>query len=118
MSYMRGKYYIFTSGDSEKDYRVHLWVAGEELSLKESGWAESYGVDRVAGASLPEAVLDELVVMRYAELQEENKVEQAVQRALRKHGGNVGCDALCRQYGKPTSVERLTARERQKETRS
>lgn len=118
MAYMRGKFYIFTSGGSPKDYRVHLWVARSEPRLKESGWAESYGVDRVAGASLPEDVLDELVVMRYAQLQEESRVEQAAQRALRKHGGNVGCDALCRQYGQPTSVERLTARGRQKETRS
>src|SRR5512139_1125842 len=118
MAYMRGRYYIFTSGGSPKDSRVHLWVARSEPRLKESGWAESYGVDRVAGASLPEAVLDELVVMRYAQLEEENRVEPAVQRALRKHGGNVGCDALCRKYGQRTSVERLTSREPQKETRS
>src|SRR5512144_384079 len=118
MAYMRGRYYIFTSGGSPKDSRVHLWVATSEPRLRESGWAEAYGVDRVAGASLPEDVLDELVVMRYAQLQEENKVEQAAQRALRKQGGNVGCDALCRQYGRRTSVERLTSREAQKESRS
>src|SRR5512144_1970620 len=107
MTYMRGRYYIFTTGESPKDSRVHLWVATSEPRLKDSGWAASYGVDRVAGASLPEDVLDELVVMRYAQLQEEDKVEPAVQRALRKHGGNVGCDALCRQYGKSTSGDRL-----------
>ncbi len=118
MAYMRGRYYIFTSGGSPKDSRVHLWVARSEPRLKESGWAASYGVDRVAGASLPEAVLDELVVMRYAQLQEESRVEQAAQRALRKHGGNVGCDALCRQNGRRTSVDRLASRKRQKQTRS
>src|SRR5512144_350615 len=77
MTYMRGRYYIFTTGESPKDSRVHLWVATSEPRVKDSGWAASYGVDRVAGASLPEAVLDELVVMRYAQLQEENRVEQA-----------------------------------------
>src|SRR6266446_5837051 len=61
---MRGKYYIWTSGSSEKDYRVHLWIAGDERLMTESSWAEQFREYQILGASLPEKILDELVVMR------------------------------------------------------
>jgi hypothetical protein len=112
MSYMRGNYYVWASGDSDKDSRVHVWVEAMESNLKESGWAHVR--ERVSGTSLPEPIFDELVVMRYAELEEEGEVDAAARRALRHYGGNVGCMALCKKYGKPTAVDRLLSRPKRK----
>ena len=117
MSYMRGKYYIWTSGLTEKEYRVHLWVGSDHL-MKNSIWAEQFKEDQIMGAALPETVFDELVVMRYAELQEEGKVDQAAERAMRKYAGNVGCQALCKQHGKLTALDRFTKRSKEKRKQS
>jgi hypothetical protein len=110
---MRGKYYVWTGGLTEKEYRVHLWI-GNDPMCKQSIWAEQFKEDQVMGASLPETVFDELVVMRYAELQAEGKVAQAEKRAMRKYGGNVGCMALCKQHGKPTALDRVEKRIKEK----
>jgi hypothetical protein len=52
--------------------------------------------------------------MRYAELQAEGKVAQAEKRAMRKYGGNVGCMALCKQHGKPTALDIVEKRIKEK----
>jgi hypothetical protein len=109
---MRGKYYIWTSGISEKEYRVHLWAASDDRLLRNSGWAQQFKEEKIMGAWLPEKVFDELVVMRYAQLREAGKVDRAEKRAMRKHAGNVGCQALCKQHGKPTALDKLEKRSR------
>jgi hypothetical protein len=43
---------------------------------------------------IPEAVLDEFVVMRLAEMLQEGEAREAVSRAISKWGGNGGCLAL------------------------
>jgi hypothetical protein len=108
---MRGKYYVWTGGLTEREYRVHLWVGSDPL-CKQSIWAEQFKEDQVMGASLPETVFDELVVMRYAELQAEGKVAQAEKRAMRKYTGNVGCQPLCKKYGKRTALDELLDQKR------
>jgi hypothetical protein len=110
MSYMRGKYYIWTSGLSKKDRRVHIWVGSTDRLMQQSGWAEQFKVDQIMGASLPEKVFDELVVMRYAQLQGQGVVESIANRAMRKYSGNVGCQALCKQYGRKTALDALEKR--------
>lgn len=108
MSYMRGQYYIWTSGLRERELRVHFWVAGdEEKMLKDSVWALSFQEDQIMGCSLPQKIFDELVVMRYAELQEKGTTEKTEQRAVRKWGGNVGAMALAKKLGKPTALDIL-----------
>jgi hypothetical protein len=107
---MRGKYYIWTSGSSEKDYRVHFWVASDDSLMRNSVWAEQFKEDQIMGAVLPKSVFDELVVMRYAELQEERKVDQTAKRAMRKYTGNLGCESLCKKYGKPIALDKLEKR--------
>jgi hypothetical protein len=107
---MRGKYYIWTSGISEKEYRVHFWVANDDRLMRNSGRAEQFKEEQIMGVWIPEKVFDELVVMRYAQLQEEARVAQAEKRAMRKHAGNVGCQALCKQHGKPTALDTLEKR--------
>jgi hypothetical protein len=79
---------------------------------KESVWAEQFEDDQLMGASLPETVFDELVVMRYAELQEEGKVAQAEKRAMRKYSGNFGCQTLCKKYSKKTTLDELLDQKR------
>ena len=71
MSYMRGKYYVWTGSDG-----VHLWAFDGEDGWKDCGWAESVKDwkpkrgQKPSGVRIPEPILDEFVVMRFAELVE------------------------------------------------
>ena len=79
---------------------VHLWAFDGEDGWKDTGWGvavKEWKTKRGQGPSgvcLPEPVLDELVVMRLAELVDEGKVSGAIRRALKKWAGNGGALSL------------------------
>lgn len=101
MSYMRGAHYLWSDGE-----RIHLWSAEGYDGWDHSGWAEGHGAEepdperRIPGPSgvcLPEAVADEYVLMRLAELVREGGAVAALDRAVARHGGpegNGGAGAL------------------------
>jgi hypothetical protein len=100
MSYMRGRHYLWDDGN-----RLHLWVADGYDGWEESVWAEHFaGVapaddsegSRPSGVAIGQGAMDEYVVMRLAELVQEGLVVAAIDRALTKHRGNGGCQALDR----------------------
>jgi hypothetical protein len=99
MSYTRGAIYIWSS-----DCSTHVWVANPEpdLSYAESGWGASWAEEgrHLNGVCVPQDVLDELVVMRYAEMTDAER-GAATQRALERWRGNGGCFALAEQAGIP-----------------
>jgi hypothetical protein len=95
MSYMRGDFYFWSDGE-----RLHLWAAGGYDGWDESIWAEAVRRDREAagerpaGVALPLDVVDELVVMRLAEMIDEKRFAHAIDRAVARYGGNGGCLSL------------------------
>ena len=90
MSYTRGDHYIWAGTDG----RVHLWVADGEDNWAECGWNEGNPHPRPGGVGVLQDVMDEYVVMRFAELVRERQVQAAVDRALARHTDNGGCVAL------------------------
>jgi hypothetical protein len=78
MSYMRGKYYTWLDGNGI----IYLPV------------------------EMPLEVFDELVAMRWTELSLQER-KAAKERAVGKHSGNVGCEALCGELGQPGFLEIL-----------
>lgn len=90
---MRGKYYLWTGGDG-----VHLWAFDGEDGWKHSGWAESVKDWRAkrgqkpGGVCIPEEVMDEFAVMRFAELIDEGKVLKSIRRGVKN--GNFGSYSL------------------------
>ena len=95
MSYMRGKYYLWTGSDG-----VHLWAFDGEDGWKDCGWAESVKHwkpkrgQTPSGVRIPEPILDEYVVMRLAELIDERIVAATIRRASKKWRGNGGAISL------------------------
>src|SRR5256885_1220549 len=83
VSYMRGKYYLWTGSDG-----VHLWAFDGEDGWKNSGWGLSVKDwktkrgQKPGGVRIPEPVLDEYVVMRFAELLDERKVAATIRRVF------------------------------------
>lgn len=88
MSYMRGEVYAWADGNGI----LHLWVEDGRDGFEESGWAK--GKSHPAGVGLPMDDWDELVVMRYEEMKRDRLVREARIRAVAKHAGNGGCEAL------------------------
>jgi hypothetical protein len=95
MSYMRGDYYVWHDGDN-----VHLWAANGYDDWDNAVWACDLEGNRhpdrsnASGIAIAEAVLDQFVMMRLAEMIEENLVDDAIDRALENYKGNFGCYAL------------------------
>src|SRR5437762_436341 len=99
MSYLRGENYIWSDGE-----RVHIWVADGRDHWDDAGW--SVGDDgkrhpgrvNASGVGIDESVLDEFVVMRFAEIITEGKLEQTIGRVLAPggQGGNFGSGSLKR----------------------
>ncbi|MEJ7714020.1 MAG: hypothetical protein WKF84_30275 [Pyrinomonadaceae bacterium] len=85
-------YYLWTDGGDV----LHIWAADGYDEWDEVGWAVNKRKDglKPSGVGLPEKVLDELVVMRLAQMLEEGLVDEAIERAISKHGGNYGCYPL------------------------
>ena len=91
MSYLRGKHYVWSGADG-----VHLWAADGEDSWKDSGWATGVKKwklkrgEKPSGVCLPESVLDEFVVMRFAQLLDEKKLGSTIRRVTKGKLGNFG----------------------------
>ena len=96
MSYTRGDNSLWSGGE-----RVHLWIADGEDNWAECVWNEGNPHPRPGGVAVAQDVMDEYVVMRFAELVRDKQVGPAVERALARHTGNGGCGALA------TLAERL-----------
>lgn len=98
MAYLRGNYYLWKDGDN----RLHVWAFDGADAWMDSGWA-SDGSNRwpthqnASGVSIPEEVMDEYVMMRFAQLLESGSVACTIDRALRH--GNVGGEALKQRAG-------------------
>ena len=91
MSYTRGDNYIWPSGD-----RIHLWIADGGDNWAECGWNEGEPHSNPGGVAVPQDVMDEYVVMRFAELVHAGDAAAAIDRAVAKYTGNGGCVALGR----------------------
>ncbi len=101
MSYMRGKYYIWTDTSG-----LHLWAYDGYDGWDEAGWhrvddGEDYpiepthlkdGQNNASGVSIHQDVMDEYVMMRLAQMVYEGTINAAIDRAIDPHGrgGNVG----------------------------
>lgn len=80
MAYTRGKYYIYED-------------ASGKFSLN--------------SVFIPKNIIDEFVVMRYAELEKEGKVNKVEKKTMKKWQGNLGCDALLEKHGKETTIQAI-----------
>ena len=95
MSYMRGDFYLWSDGE-----RLHLWAAEGYDGWDDSIWFEGVRNDRetagkrAGGVALPMDVVDALVVMRLAEIIDEKRFADAIDRAVARYGGNGGCLSL------------------------
>jgi hypothetical protein len=97
MAYIRGANYVWHDDD-----RVHFWAADGLDNWQQSGWIEDVrskpteGANEVGpcGVALNQAVADLYVVMRFAELVQQRRVREIVERAVSEYGGNGGCLAL------------------------
>ena len=98
MAYTRGEVYAWDDGE-----RIHIWVENGDDGCLDSVWAENHA--NPAGVALPMKRFDELVAMRHADLVESGKLREAQQRALRRHGGNGGAEALQRLIGQDREGE-------------
>lgn len=88
MAYLRGATYIWSDGS-----RVHVWVRDGADHWEESGWAEA-DCTRASGTAITQSLMDDYVVMRFAELVHEGRVAAVVNHALTTHAGNGGWLAL------------------------
>jgi len=97
MSYMRGDYYLWSDGEN-----FHVWVADGYDNWDEAGWAldkdGKRSADRLnaSGVGIPEKVMDAFVMMRLAQMIDEGLVDEAIDRAVGKFGGNVGSTVLAK----------------------
>ena len=89
MSYTRGENYIWRDGE-----RVHLWIGDGADNWAECGWNEGRPHTDPAGVAVAQEVMDEYVIMRFAELVQTDHVAEVVDRAMARHSGNGGCVAL------------------------
>jgi len=94
MSYMRGDIYIWADST-----HVHFWSRDGYDSWDEAVWNNPGQAPGASGVALPQAVANEYVVMRMAELLDEGCVVAAIEQALRKFSGNGGCLALAKHAG-------------------
>lgn len=78
MAYIRGKYYIYEDVNGKFFFN---------------------------GVFIPKSIIDDFVVMRFAELEKDGKVKRIEKRAMRKWRGNFGCDALLEKYGEEMTIQ-------------
>lgn len=89
MAYFRGDNYIWSDGE-----RLHLWAANGYDAWDETIWAcgdedaRRPGYENAAGVSVAESVINEFVVMRFAQMLADGSVFDAIDRAA--HVGNFG----------------------------
>ena len=94
MAYMRGSFYLW-----QDDVTIHLWSRNGYDGWDQSVWNETVDstvaeANRASGVAIPPGVADEFVVMRIAQLIDEGKLSEAIDRAIHKWGGNGGCRML------------------------
>ena len=110
MAYMRGDYYLWAD---EKN--LHHWAYDGYDCWDEAGWhlvedgEEEIvkpthlrgGKNTASGVSIPQDVMDEYVMMRLAQMLQEDKVNAAIDRALDPDGRgvNIGCLMLASNAG-------------------
>ena len=89
---MRGANYLWRGEDD----RLHLWIDDGHDPWEESGWADGKTIDPrpAMGVAVKQEVMDEYVMMRFAELVRDGEAEGAMDRAIAKYDGNFGCVAL------------------------
>ncbi len=80
MSYIRGDYYAYITGPDDR----------EEIFLT---------VHHERSVNIPLPIFDEIVVMRYAELVKEGKLDETENRTVEKWAGNFGCRDLANKKG-------------------
>ena len=90
MSYFRGDHYVWSDGDC-----LHLWSAAPY---------EPANDHYAAGVSMPEALMDQFAVMRFAELVWLGRADAAITDALQVM--NFGGDAL---RARADDIRRLVA---------
>ena len=78
MSYMRGEYYVYSSGS-------HM---------------------NMIPGTMPMPIFDALVMMRYNEMSKKER-NQAEKKAIEISHGNFGCDAIAKKHKLPTVVDTL-----------
>lgn len=91
MSYMRGANYIWRGEDD-----VHIWAENGYDYWDDSVWfaGKSKKTRKTcSGVRISMSALDELVVMRCAQMTQK-EFHAAVQRAIKKYAGNFGADGL------------------------
>jgi hypothetical protein len=88
MAYLRGNNYVWSDGN-----RVHVWVRDGYDGWRDSGWAAGELSD-ASGVAIDWDVMDEFVMMRFAELVRDRIASAAAERAIRAHRGNGGCVVL------------------------
>jgi hypothetical protein len=97
MAYMRGNYYLWSDGDN-----LHIWVADGYDGWDEAIWALDKDGKRIAdrlnasGVRIPEKVMDAFVMMRLAQMIDEDLVGEAISRAVGECGGNFGSTMLAK----------------------
>jgi hypothetical protein len=101
---MRGKYYLW-----KDDSLMHIWARDGYDYWDESSWHQDNKQEssdiQSSGVALPHEVIDEFVVMRFAQLIETGRLTPAITRARKKWQKNVGCDALTRIADHLTRIE-------------
>lgn len=97
MAYMRGHFYVFSSGDAMNIH--HGWDHEHDPDCHYEKNSDTTSV------SLPMPIFDELVAMHWARMSVEEQ-EETKQRAIAKYGGgSFGADGLMEEAGLPTVMD-------------
>jgi hypothetical protein len=86
LAYIKGDTYIWSDGEN-----LHLWADNGLDDWRDM--LQYADKPNASGVQIPESVIDQFVMMRFAELIKLGQASQAKQTALANHD-NFGCDAL------------------------
>lgn len=107
MAYIRGHFYIWRDGENiHFSHGNHLGDEGENGRPGDNTLCcYSNGHQGPESLALPNYVVDEFVVMRWAQLSDDERAA-AVQRVIDKYGdGSFGADAVMEAAGLPTVMD-------------
>lgn len=97
MAYIRGHFYIYSSGDYMNLHHGWDHASEEECPMTENG--------NPTQVSIPTPIFEEVAVMYVSRMSDE-EIDAAKDRAIRKYGGgNFGADALMEERGLPTVMD-------------
>jgi hypothetical protein len=97
MAYLRGETYIWSS-----EHHTHFWAAHGDDGWRESGWGEHHLAAasqhelEPGGVMVRQDAVDAFVIMRFAEILRERRLDEALDAATKLGGTNAGCEALLR----------------------